>query len=133
MKKIMVLCMLVALAFGVTGATCTGQVQEMACNPPASVITVAQAAAPLVAVAINMAIPGSAAYVNAVTVQGAVDALLGGACVSLTQLNALIAWMQSDTAKTLQAKAMVKAGPAKATAAINPQVLIDWRKVSFGK
>ena len=133
MKKIMVLCCIIALALGVAGATCMQNVQETACNPPASVIAVAQAAAPLVAVAINMAIPGSVAYVTAVTVQGAVTAILGGACVSLTQLNALIAWLQSDTAKALQAKAMVKAGPAKASPVISSQALIDWRKVSFGK
>ena len=111
---------------------CAG-LQTAACNPPANVIAVAQAAAPLVATAINMFIPGSVAYVTAVTVQGAVTAILGGACVTLTQLDNLIAWLQSDAAKTLQAKAMVKAGPMKAAAVIDPQALIDWRKAQFGK
>ena len=110
---------------------CAGA-QKIACSPPASVITVAEAAAPLVAVAVNMLVPGSAAYVNAVTVSGAVTAILGGACVSLTQLNAVIAWLQSDESKTLQAKAMVKAGPARAVA-LNPQPLLDWRKDRFGQ
>ena len=110
---------------------CAGA-QKIACSPPAAVISVAQAAAPLVAVAINIAIPGSAAYVTAVTVSGAVDAILGGVCVSLTQLDNLIDWLQSDTAKTLQTKEMVKVGPAKATT-LSVQPLLDWRKVRFGK
>jgi hypothetical protein len=125
MKKILVLCMVVALAFGATGATCLQQVATQACNPPPAVIAVVQAAAPLVAIAITTFIPGSAQYVNAVAVQGVVTAILGGACVSLTQLNNLIAWLQSDDAKVIQVKAMVKAGPMKAQA-INIQPLVDW-------
>ena len=127
MKKVIVLCMIVVLAFGVMGATCMQNVQEAVCNPPQSVIDVANAVAPLITVAITMAIPGSEAYVTAVTVQGAITAIQGGACVSVTQLNALIVWLQSDTAKALQTKAMAKAGPTKAVPMINPQPLIDWR------
>ena len=133
MKKILILCCLIALAFGATGATCMQSVQNVACNPPANVIAVAQAAAPLVAIAINMAIPGSDAYVTAVTISGAVTAILGGACVSLTQINALIAWLQSDQVKMLQVKAMVKVGPAKAVTAISPDALIKWRKAAFNQ
>ena len=127
MKKVMVLCLIVALAFGATGATCMQTVQNDICNPPASVIAVAQAAAPLIATAINLAIPGSSAYVTAVTVQAVTTAILGGACVSVTQLNALIAWLQSSDAKALQVKAQVKAGPMKATAFIDVSPLIAWR------
>ena len=127
MKKIMILCLAVAIVFGAMGATCMQNVQSNVCNPPQSVIDIANAAAPLIAIAITMALPGSAAYVTAVTVQGAITAIQGGACVSITQLNALIAWLQSNDAKTLQAKAMVKAGPMKAVAPINVQPLIDWR------
>ena len=68
----------------------------------------------------------TAAFINAVTVQGAITAIQGGVCVSVTQLNNLIAWLQSEESKTIQAKAMVKAGPVKATV-INVQPLIDWR------
>ena len=127
MRKIAILCLVVAVAFGAMGATCMRNVQEVICNPPQAVIDVANAAAPLVAIAITMALPGSAAYVNAVAVQGAITAIQGGACVSITQLNNLIAWLQSDEAQGLQVKAMLKAGPAKATAPISVQPLIDWR------
>jgi hypothetical protein len=123
MKKYLAILAIVAL---VSGCAFLQTAQDTICNPPQSVITVANAAAPLVAIAINMAGPGSAAYVNAVTVQGAITAIQGGACVSLTQLNALIAWLQSDEAQTLQTKAMIKVGPMKAVA-INVQPLIDWR------
>ena len=127
MKKLLVLCLIIAVGLGVSGATCMQNVQDTVCNPPASVIAVANAAAPLVAIAINMALPGSAAFINAVTVQGAITAIQGGACVSTTQLNALIAWLQGNDAKTLQAKAQVKAGPMKAAAFIDPAPLIVWR------
>ena len=126
MKKLIVLLAIVALAFSTTGATCLQNVQDKVCNPPADVIAVANAAAPLVAIAINIAVPGSTVYVNAVSVMAAVTAIQGGVCVSVTQLNALISWLQSDEAKTLQEKAMVKAGPAK-TAALDPAPLIAWR------
>ena len=127
MKKVMILCAIIALGLGATGATCLQNVQENVCNPPPAVIEVVNAAAPLVAVVINTALPGSAAYVNAITVQGAITAIQGGVCVSLTQLNALIAWLQSDEARTLQLKAMAKAGPARALAVLSAQPLIDWR------
>jgi len=126
MKRIAILCLIVAMGLGVTGATCLQNVQDRVCNPPQAVIDVANAAAPLVAMAIQIALPGSAAYVNAVSVQAAITAIQGGACVSVTQLNNLIAWLQSEQAQTLAAKAMVKAGPARAMA-INVQPLISWR------
>jgi hypothetical protein len=127
MKKIVILCLIVALAFGATGATCMQTAQDRVCNPPQNVIAVVNAAAPLVAIAINMAVPGSAAFVNAVSVQGAITAIQGGVCVSLGQLNNLIAWLQSDAVKELQAKAMLKAGPARAMA-LDPAPLIAWRE-----
>jgi amino acid transporter len=126
MKKILVLCLIIAVGLGVTGATCLQNVQDKVCNPPADVIAVVNAAAPLVAIAINIAVPGSAVYVNAVSVMATVTAIQGGACVSMTQLNALIVWLQSDEAKSLQAKAMVKAEPTKAVA-LDPAPLIAWR------
>jgi hypothetical protein len=125
MKKLMVVLTIVALMF--TGCSFLQTVQDTLCNPPQSVIDVATAASPLVAIAINIAVPGSAVYVNAVSVQAAITAIQGGACVSLTQLNALIAWLQSDEAKSLQVQAQVKAGPAKAKAPINIQPLLNWR------
>jgi hypothetical protein len=126
MKKVLVLCLVIAVALGVSGATCMQQIQDRVCNPPASVIAVANAASPLVAIAINIALPGSAAYVTAVSVQGAITAIQGGVCVSVTQLNALIAWLQSDEIQALQTKQMLKAGPMQAVV-ISVQPLIDWR------
>ena len=38
MKKITILFLIIALAFGATGATCMQTVQTQACNPPAAVI-----------------------------------------------------------------------------------------------
>jgi hypothetical protein len=124
MKKC--LSILVVLAMLVGGCSFLQTAQDILCNPPQSVIAVANAAAPLVAIAINMAIPGSAVYVNAVTVQGAITAIQGGACVSLTQLNALITWLQSDEAKQVQAQVMLKAGPMRAVA-LDAAPLIAWR------
>lgn len=131
--------LIVAIAFGLLVAPvgCASvkafftSAQEIACSPPANVIAVAKAAAPLVAIAINMLVPGTEAYINIVTVEQAVDAILGGACVSLTELNALITWLQSDMAKSIQTKTAVKAAPMKAIAAIDPQALIDWRNAIF--
>jgi hypothetical protein len=126
MKKVLILCLIVAMGLGLTGATCLNTVQDKVCNPPQAVIDVANAAAPLVEMAISMALPDSAVYVNAVSVQAAITAIQGGACITSTQLNNLIAWLQSDQAKALQVKAMVKVGPMKAVA-INVQPLVDWR------
>ena len=127
MRKVIVLLAIVALGLGVTGATCMQNVQEAVCNPPQSVIDIANAAAPLVASVIVTLVPGSEAYVTAVTVQAAVTAIQGGACVTITQINTLIAWLQSDEAVSMQMKAMAKAGPANAKSLISVQPLIDWR------
>jgi len=129
MRKYLAVLMIVAMAMN--GCAALQTAQDIACNPPQAVIDVANAAAPLVAVAVNIALPGSAAYVIAVTVQGAITAIQAGACVTLTQINAVIAWLQSDEAKALQTQAMAKAGPAKAQAPISSQALIDWRNKTF--
>ena len=127
MKRIMVLCLAVAVLFGAMGATCMQNVQDAVCDPPQSVIDIANAAAPLVAAVIATLVPGSEEYVTAVTVQAAITAIQGGACVTVTQINTLIAWLQSDEAVSMQMKAMAKAGPAKAKSLISVQPLISWR------
>ena len=127
MKKLSILILIVGLAFTVSGVTCMLNLQKNICNPPPAVLAVANATAPLISIAISMALPGSAVYVNAVSVMAAVTAIQGGVCLSLTQLNNLIAWLQSDEAKSLQTKAMYKAGPMKAQAVIDPAPLIAWR------
>lgn len=120
MKKFLVAMMVVTMT--VSGCSFLQTTQDTFCNPPADVIAVANAAAPLVAVAISIAVPGSAVYVNAVSVMAAITAIQGGACVSLTQLNTLIAWIQSDEAKSIQTKALIKV-----IAPISAQPLLDWR------
>lgn len=128
MKKSLILCLIIGLAFSVTGATCMKSVQGVACNPPASVLVVAAAAAPIIAIAINMLIPGSEAWATAANAQGAITALQGGICISATQLNNLIAFLQSNVFKTAQAKAMAKRVILdKGTIqVVNVQPLIEW-------
>ena len=126
MKRLLILCIIVALGFGVTGATCLKNVQTQVCSPPANVIAVAKAVAPIIQMAIIMAVPGSAAYLAAIDAAGIVDYVQNGLCISTTQLNNLIAFLKSDVFKTAEVKMMAKRGPAKAEL-INIQPLLDWR------
>jgi hypothetical protein len=126
MKKILVLCLIIAVGLGASGATCMQQVQDTVCSPPAAVMAVVSAAAPLVAFMIQQAVPGSVVFVNAVSIQQTITAILAGTCVSVEQLNKLIAWIQSEQIQSLQAKANLKKGPMKATA-LSARPLIAWR------
>jgi predicted xylose isomerase-like sugar epimerase len=123
MEKVLILCIVIALGFGASGATC---LQNTMCSPPADVMAVAKAAAPVIQMAIIMLVPGTAAYLAAVDAAAAVDYIQDGICLSITQLNALIAFLQSSDAKVANAKMMMKAGPARAKA-LNIQPLIDWK------
>lgn len=123
MKKIAVLCLIVALAFGVTGATCMQNTQQAICNPPAAVITTANAVITFVRPKLNIWLPGSVAFNSYITAEN----IASGICVGVTELDALIAWLQSDEVKSLQTKTMVKAGSVKVVAPIDIQALIDWR------
>jgi hypothetical protein len=116
MKKVMVLILILALAF--TGCA---TVQTTACNPPANVIAVANAVIAFLLPELNILVPGSAAFNAYITAQN----IAAGVCVGVTELNALIAWIQSEDAKTMVAQANLKAGPMRAKA-INVQPLIDW-------
>jgi len=125
MKKIMVLCLIIAMAFGATGATCMQNIQTQACNPPAAVISMLPVAITIITMALSAFVPGTAAYLAAVNASAVANSIEVGVCVSVTQLNALIAFLQSSDVKSLQTKAMVKAGPMKARA-LNIQPLQDW-------
>ena len=126
MKRLLILCIVIALGFGVTGATCLQNVQTQVCSPPANVIAVAKAVAPIIQMAIIMAVPGSAAYLAAIDAAGIVDYVQSGLCISTTQLNNLIAFLKSDVFNAAEVKMMAKRGPAKAEL-INIQPLLDWR------
>lgn len=126
MKKVLVLCCILALAFGATGATCMKNVQTQVCAPPANVIAVAKTVAPIIQMILMTAIPASAPYLAAVDAAGIVDYIQNGLCISTTQLNSLIAFLQSEVFKTAQVKMMAKRGPAKAEL-INIQPLLDWK------
>jgi hypothetical protein len=115
MKKLIIMCMVIALAF--SGCAFLQKAETVLCTPPAQVVAVVQAAAPVVAMILNMAVPGSAVWVNAANAAATIRSIREGGCVGITQLNALIALLQSDTAKTVQAKAP-----------LNIQPLLDWAK-----
>jgi hypothetical protein len=126
MKKIIVLLAIVALAFGTMGATCMQNTQTTVCNAPADVVAQIQAVMTLTETALATFVPGTAPYVAAVGAYATASAIQSGLCIGLTQLNALIAFLQDPKVAPLQAKAMIKAGPMRAVA-INPQAFIDWR------
>ena len=126
MKKILILLTIVALAFGTMGATCMQNTQQTICNAPPAVVAQIQAVISLAELGLATFVPGTALYVAAVSAYATASAIQSGLCIGLTQLNALIAFIQNPQVAPLQAKAMVKAGPMKAVA-INPQAFIDWR------
>jgi len=126
MKRLLILCIIVAMGFAVTGATCMKNVQTQVCSPPANVIAIAKAVAPIIQTVIMVALPGSAAYVAAVDAAGIVDYIQNGLCISTTQLNNLIAFLKSEVFKTAQVKMAAKRGVAKAEL-INIQPLLDWK------
>ena len=121
MKKVLVVLLVVALSL----SGCAGflkfsqQVQDKLCNPPANVMMILEQAAPIVQAIISMAVPGSAAFIAAVNAKQVIDSIQGGACVTVTQLNNLITFLQSADAK----KEM-----SKTKAVVNVQALQDWSK-----
>jgi hypothetical protein len=125
-KRLLVLCIIVAMGFSVTGATCLKSVQSTVCAPPPNVMALAKQVAPIIQMVIMMAVPGSAAYVAAVDAAGIVDYIQNGLCISIKQLNNLIAFLQTDEVKLAQNRMMIKRGPAKAQA-LDIQPFIAWR------
>lgn len=129
MKRILISVMVLPLMVG----GCAGfkpfftSAQGIACNPPANVIAVAKVAAPLIEIALAMIVPGTAAYLAAVDASAVVNAIQKGICVSVKQLNSLIAFLSSDAAKSARIKQVKMAAGLKAMPApINLQPLVDW-------
>ena len=125
MKKVAILCMIVAMAFGATGATCMQNVATQACDPPVAVTAVITSIVTLAKFGVSYFVPGTQDYMDAVSAEGVATSIEAGVCVSVTQLNNLIAWVNSMSTKSLQTKAMVKAGPMKAQV-INVAPLQAW-------
>jgi hypothetical protein len=119
MKKVLSILMAVALLSGCAGFLKFSQeVQQILCNPPTEVVQVANAAAPLIATILNMAVPGSETYVTAASAANTVTAIQQGLCVGATQVSSLISFLSSDTAKV--------AAETQKAPRINVQPLIDW-------
>lgn len=130
MKKLAILILITSMALSFTGASCLNQAQDMACNPPANVIALANAAAPVIAMILNLAVPGSAAWINAANAAAYMTTLRRGACISMTQLNELINFLSSPQVKSAQVamRAKVITGKAQVVPSLDVQALVDWRK-----
>lgn len=110
-------------------ANCFKTAQDKACSPPAAVMTVINAAAPLIASILNLAVPGSSVFISAANAQQWVTTLQNTGCLALTDLNKLIAYLQSadfTQGQALVATAQMKKG-LRAEAPVEVQPLIDWR------
>jgi len=110
-------------------SNCFKAAQDKACNPPAAVMTVINMAAPLLATFLNLAVPGSAVYINAANALELVKTVQNTGCIMLTDLNKLIAYLQSaDFAQVQSTVAMAEMKKGyKAQAPIDAQPLVDWR------
>jgi hypothetical protein len=108
---------------------CLKAAQDKICNPPAVVIDMAKLAAPIIKTAISLLVPGSAEYLAAIDSAAAIDSILNTGCVGITNLNKLVAFLQTDAFKNAQAvSAVAKMKMAGAmTSPISVQPFIDWR------
>lgn len=133
MKKVWILCLIVAVVFASTGATCksfwTGA-QDTLCNPPPAVVTVVQVGISIAETAISMYVQGSQEYLDAAAALVSAQGLLNTGCILVTDLNKLKAWLQSNQA--LQAQAVMATKKMKATGKVsqplNIEPLINWGK-----
>jgi hypothetical protein len=120
-----------------TAANCFEPVQDVFCNPPPLVVSVVTGAVSIIQFAVSFYAkdPTSKAFLAAVDAQAAAETLLRTGCIGATQLNNLIAWIQSSDAK--QAEQLVAAtempmakkfkGQMVTVSPLNPVPLIDWR------
>jgi curli biogenesis system outer membrane secretion channel CsgG len=110
-------------------SNCFKTAQDKACNPPVAVMTVINAAAPLIASILNLAVPGSSVFISASNALQWVTTLQKTGCLALTDLNKLIAYLQS--ADFTQGQALVATSQMKkglhAAAPIEVQPLVDWK------
>ncbi|TRZ44516.1 hypothetical protein D4S03_11975 [bacterium] len=126
MKRLAVLIMALSLLAGCAGVKAFfTQTQTIACAPPAEVIAVAKAAAPLILLAVQMTIPGSATWLAGVDAASAVDSIQKGICISATQLSNLITFLESKNVKMAQAKASKKTTKVAKGLDIGP--LVRWQ------
>ena len=116
MKKLAVLCMVLVLAFG------CATVHKISCNPPESVVAVANTVIAIFLPELAILVPGSAVFSAYITAQN----IAAGICISTTQLDELITWLQSTEAQKVQTKSIAKTGLLKAQV-INIQPLLSWR------
>lgn len=101
---------------------CIQKAQETVCNPPDNVKALMQMAAPIIVGLVNTAIPGSVAYFNAQMALNTINSIQRIGCTSLTALNQLIAFMQSESFQVAAHTGKYTAMPI----AVNVQPLVDW-------
>ena len=138
MRKLMVLVMVLSLvSMGCCSLTapdgtvtksplnCLKTAQDKVCNAPANVIAVIDAVITVAEMAVAAFVPGTAAYIAAVQSFGTAVSIKDGLCVSLTQLNQLIDFLQNPQVQAMQAKK----GIMKAQAVpVDP--FIQWRNTA---
>lgn len=120
MKKILVLCLIIALGLGVMGASCLNNLQGKVCNPPADTMAAANAVIELLKPVLNTLVPGTAAFDAYITASN----IAAGVCVTVTALNGLINFVQGINEQA--ALAAVKA-KKMAPAPLPVQPFINWR------
>ena len=106
MRKIIVALMVVAMML--TG--CAGfwtKAQTNVCNPPQAVIDVIKAGIPIIKIAINIALPGSQVFTDAIEAEATANLILNTGCVAVTDLNKLIAFIQGTSFAQAQASTAV--------------------------
>lgn len=133
MKKIMLLCLIVGLTFGIMGATCSTNILKVICDPPPAVLAVVGIAAPFVAYALSILVEGSTEWATAANVDATITAIQKSICVSGDQLTELITFLKSDTYKSAEAKMMMtkwihRAPASKMVSAADIATLEEWAK-----
>jgi hypothetical protein len=114
-------------------SNCLESMNELACNPPASVLVVAAAAAPIIAILINTLLPGSEEWATAANAQAAITAIQKGVCISTKQLAALIVFLESNVFKTAQGQMITRRVILKTGAiqVVDVKPLKDWQANVF--
>jgi hypothetical protein len=102
---------------------CLIKAEAFICNPPPEVVSLLNTANPLFVEILNKLIPGTEEYVTVNSVAATANKIQAGGCVLMTQLDALISYLQTSVFKSAEAKMMAK----KATKATDVQVLINWK------
>lgn len=77
-------------------SNCIKAADEMVCNPPATVQSIAAVAAPLLATLLNVLVPASSEWVNANNAYTVALSIQSGICVGGGQLANFIAFLESN-------------------------------------